>query len=145
MLGKMGKRRKARELAVQVLFNIDFSTDDPEKIFDLVCSNFESSRSVWDFSKKLVLGIHEKRDYIDGLIGNSSKNWRIERMSKVDRCILRLGVYELLYLEDIPPKVSIDEAVELGKRYGTDESGAFINGILDNVFRQLKSDNHSGE
>ena len=145
MLKKMGKRRKARELTIQVLFNIDFSTDDPEKIFDLVCSNFESSRSVWDFSKELVLGIHEKRDYIDGLIRNSSKNWRIERMSKVDRCILRLGIYELLYLEDIPPKVSIDEAVELGKRYGTDESGAFINGILDNVFKQLEADNNNGE
>jgi transcription antitermination factor NusB len=141
----MGKRRKARELTIQVLFNIDFSTDDPEKIFDLVCSNFESSRSVWDFSKELVLGIHEKRDYIDGLIRNSSKNWRIERMSKVDRSILRLGVYELLYLEDIPPKVSIDEAVELGKRYGTDESGAFINGVLDNVFKQLEADNNNGK
>ena len=139
----MGTRRKARELTLQVLFNIDFSADNPDEIFDLVCANFETSRSVWEYSKKLVLGIHEKRDRIDALIKDSSRNWRIERMSKVDRCILRLGVYEILYLADIPPKVSIDEAVELGKRYGTEESGAFINGILDNIFKRMKTDNYN--
>ena len=80
----------------------------------------------------------KKTEYLDKLIIRSSKNWRLERMPIVDRCILRLGVFEIFFMEDIPPKVSIDEAVELGKKFGTEDSGAFINGVLDNIFNKLK-------
>ena len=137
----MGKRRKARELTLQVLFNIEFSNDDPDVVFNLICNNFNAPKFAQEFSKKLVLGISQKREHLDNLISNSSRNWRLERMSKVDRSILRLGVYEILFVDEIPPKVSIDEAVELGKIYGTEESGAFINGVLDNIFNKLKTDN----
>jgi len=133
----MGKRRKARELVIQILFHMEFNPGDPDEIFDLVCENFNSSRSIRAFSKRLVRGVRENIEHLDKLIRQSSKNWRLERMSIVDRSILRLAAYEILFMEDIPYKVSIDEAVELGKKYGTEESGAFINGVLDNIFNKL--------
>ncbi|MBW2063835.1 MAG: transcription antitermination factor NusB [Deltaproteobacteria bacterium] len=134
----MGTRRKARELAVQVLFHLEFNPGEPEEAFRLVTECFGSSKSVRPFSSRLVLGVWEKREELDKLIRQSSKNWRIERMSHVDRNVLRIGTYELLYMKDIPPKVSINEAVEIGKKYGSEESGAFINGILDNIFKRSK-------
>ena len=137
----MGNRRKARELVTQVLFHMEYSPDDPEKSFELICNNFNAPRSLRLFAMELIKGIWEKKDQIDRIIQKSSKNWKMGRMSKVDRSILRLSVYEMFFLDDIPPKVSIDEAVELGKRFGTEESGAFINGILDNVYiRNIKDD-----
>ena len=132
----MGNRRKARELAVQVLFHMEFSPGDPDEIFDLICENFNSSKSIRAFSRILLKGVCKNKEYLDKLIRQSSENWRLERMSILDRSIIRLGTFELLFMEDIPPKVSIDEAVELGKRYGTDESKSFINGILDNIFER---------
>ncbi len=130
----MGKRRQARELAVQVLFHLEFNPGDPDGVFDLTCENFSSQESSRPFSRLLVAGVCEKRKILDELISNASKNWRLERMSRLDRCILRLAAYEILFVEDIPPKVSIDEALELGKRFGTENSGSFINGILDNIY-----------
>lgn len=137
----MGNRRKARELVTQVLFHMEYNPGDPEKSFELICNNFNAPRSLRLFAKELIKGIWEKKDRIDKIIQKSSKNWKMGRMSMVDRSILRLSVYEMFFLDDIPPKVSIDEAVELGKRFGTEESGAFINGILDNVYiRNIKND-----
>jgi len=133
----MGRRRKARELAVQVLFNLEFSSDSPSDVFDLICEMFHSGKAIRSFSKELVLGVCEKRDDLDELIAHASKNWRLDRMSRLDKCILRLAAYEILFMEDIPPKVSIDEAVEIGKRFGSDGSGGFINGVLDNIYNKL--------
>ncbi|MBW2000811.1 MAG: transcription antitermination factor NusB [Deltaproteobacteria bacterium] len=134
----MGTRRKARELAVQVLFHLEFNPGEPEEAFRLVSECFGSPRSVRAFSKQLVQGVWEKREELDELIRQSSKNWRLERMSHVDRNVLRIGTYELMYMKDIPAKVSINEAVEIGKKYGSEESGSFINGILDNIFNRFK-------
>jgi transcription antitermination factor NusB len=133
----MGRRRKARELAIQVLFHLEFSSDDPEEAFDLICANFDSRKSVEHFSRELALGVCEKREVLDSLIRQSSKNWRLERMPHLDKCILRLAVFEILFMEDIPPKVSIDEAVEIGKKFGSNDSGSFINGVLDNIYSTL--------
>jgi len=133
----MGNRRKARELAIQILFNMEFNPGDPDEIYDLVYENFRPSRSIRVFSKKLVCGVRENIKYLDSIIRRSSKNWRLERMSVVDRSILRLASYEILFMEDIPHKVSIDEAVELGKKFGAEESGAFINGVLDNILKNI--------
>lgn len=138
----MGKRRQARELAIQVLFHLEFCPGDPEEGFELVCKSFSPPKEIRAFSKQLVLGIWEHREALDRTIGNSSLNWRLERMSHVDRNILRIGAYEIMYMGDIPPKVSIDEAVEMGKKYGTEESGAFINGILDNIYDGIKGEVH---
>ena len=136
----MGKRRRARELAIKVLFHMEFTPGDPDGVFQLICENFDSSRSVMPFSRELVLGVCKNADTLDRLISRSSKHWRLERMSRIDKIILRMGVSEFLYMNDIPPKVTIDEAVELGKKYGTDDSGAFINGVLDNIYNSLKKE-----
>jgi transcription antitermination factor NusB len=133
----MGRRRKARELAVQVNFHLEFSPGDPGEAFDLLCEKFNSKESIKPFSKKLVLGVHEKKKDLDQLISIASKNWRLDRMSCLDRCVLRLAVFEILFMQDIPPKVSIDEAVEIGKKFGSEDSGSFINGVLDKIYNTL--------
>jgi transcription antitermination factor NusB len=133
----MGIRRKARELTIQIRCAMEFSSLDQDEIVELVCKNFDSSRSARTFSEELVRGVRENMKHLDKVIRRSSKNWRIERMSIVDRSILRLAAYEMLYRKEIPYKVSIDEAVELGKRYGTEESGSFINGVLDNILNRI--------
>jgi transcription antitermination factor NusB len=136
----MGSRRRARELAIKVLFHLEFTPGDPEDVFQLICENFGSSKSIKSFSKELVLGVCAKRKKLDQLISDASEHWRLERMSRVDRTILRLGAFEILVMKDIPPKVSIDEAVELGKMFGTEDSGSFINGVLDNIYNNLKQE-----
>jgi N utilization substance protein B len=133
----MGRRRKARELAVQVLFHLEFSRGDPSGAFDLICNNFSATESIRPFARELVMGVWEHRDDLDALIGQASEHWRLERMSRVDKCILRLATYEILHRKDIPPKVSIDEAVEIAKHYGADDSSGFINGVLDNIYNRL--------
>jgi transcription antitermination factor NusB len=133
----MGKRRRARELAIQVLYHFEYNPGDPEESFATVCKSFLPPKEVRPFAKDLVLGVWRNKEDLDKLIGRASKNWRIERMSRVDRNILRIAVFEVLYMGDIPPKVSIDEAVELGKRFGTEDSGAFVNGVLDYIYTTL--------
>lgn len=130
----MGQRRRARELAVQVLFHLEYTPGDPEAAFDTVSGNFRVPSGVQEFAKQLVQGVWENREALDRMIQRASRNWRVERMSRVDRNILRIGAFEVAYLKDIPAKVSIDEAVELGKRFGSHDSGSFINGILDSIF-----------
>jgi transcription antitermination factor NusB len=133
----MGQRRKARELAIQVLFHLEFNPDQPSESFGLICENFEASKSIRGFSSRLVFGVHEKRKDLDGWIQRASENWRLERMSLLDRSILRLATYEMLFLHDVPPKVSIDEAVELGKKFGSRDSAGFLNGVLDRIYSTL--------
>ena len=133
----MGKRRRARELALQVLFHLEYNPGDLDENFDRVCSSFSPPKETRPFAKQLVQGVWANREDLDRLIAKSSKNWRVERMSRVDRNILRIGVFEVVYMKGTPPKVSIDEAVELGKRFGTEESGAFINGVLDHIYNTL--------
>ena len=117
---------------------MEFTPGDPVEVFHLVCENFGFSKSLQAFSRRLVLGVCENREELDRLISRSSKHWRLERMSRVDRTILRLGAFEILAMKDIPPKVSIDEAVELGKKFGTEDSGSFINGILDYIYNNFE-------
>ncbi len=116
---------------------MEFTSGDPEEVFQLICENFGASKSIRSFSRELVLGVCKNRKEVDRLIGRASKHWRLERMSRVDRTILRVGTFEILAMKDIPPKVSIDEAVELGKKYGTEDSGGFINGVLDKIYSNL--------
>ncbi|MCP4579135.1 MAG: leucine--tRNA ligase [Deltaproteobacteria bacterium] len=135
-----GERRRARELAVQVLFHLEYSDDDPLEAFRLVSENFEMAESVTDFSKVLALGVCDKKTNLDRVISGSSKHWRLERMARLDRIILRLATYEMMFLKDIPPKVSLDEAVEIGKRFGGEDSSRYINGVLDNIFNSLNGE-----
>jgi transcription antitermination factor NusB len=130
----MGNRRKAREFALKVLFHMEFNPEPPEETFNLISKHFGISETIRSFSKELITGVYENKGVLDDIIRKSSKNWKLERMSRADRSILRIGAFEILFRQDIPPKVSIDEAVELGKKYGTEDSSSFINGILDNIF-----------
>lgn len=140
----MGKRRRARELAVQVLFHLEFSPDDPAEVFDLICENFQAPESIRDFSKRLVLGVCEKKERLDKAISQASRNWRIDRMTRLDRSILRLAVFEMMFVPDIPARVSLDEAVEIGKKFGSEDSGRYINGVLDNIYNSIVRNQSSG-
>ncbi len=133
----MGERRRARELAVQVLFHLEFSPDNPSEVFDLICENFDARKSIRDFSKKLVLGVWENKEALDKAISQASKNWRIDRMARLDRSILRLAAFEIMFIQDIPAKVSLDEAVEIGKKFGSEDSGRYINGVLDKIYTTM--------
>ena len=129
----MGNRRRSRELAMQALFYVDMRQNKSEEILDLYLQSFTPSKKVLPFFLELVNGVIRERDRIDSMIERFSSNWKMSRMSCVDRNIMRIAVYEMLYCGDIPLKVSINEAIDVGKKFGTEESGAFINGILDSV------------
>lgn len=129
----MGTRRISREQALQALFYMDMHRDPGEDPVGLFCSCFTDENPAGPFFHHLVNGVRENRPTIDTVIERFSSNWKLSRMSCVDRNILRIAVFELLFCADIPPKVSINEAIDVGKRFGTEESGAFINGILDSI------------
>jgi N utilization substance protein B len=129
----MGTRRQARELAMQALFYMDMQNNVSLQMLENFCGNFPPSKKAQPFFLKLVNGVLEEGSEIDALIEKFSKNWKISRMACVDRNVMRIAVYELLYCDDIPAKVSINEAVDIGKKFGTEESGAFINGIMDSI------------
>ena len=129
----MGKRRQARELALQALYFLEEQRGDPEQALDLFCRNFMPPRKCRPFFLELVRGVQQTRADIDRIVESYSDHWKVFRMPRVDRNVIRVAVYEMLWLEDIPSKVSINEAIDIGKRFGTDDSGAFINGILDRV------------
>ena len=133
----MGTRRQARELAMQALFYMDIRKDASEETLEYFCGCFCPSKKSRPFFRKLVNGVLETKGQIDSLVERYSQNWNISRMSCVDRNVMRIAVYEMLYCDDIPPKVSINEAVDIGKKFGTQESGAFINGIMDSIREAL--------
>ena len=144
----MHQRRKAREVALQVLYELDVQMIGLGEAIELFWANFEASEEARKFSSLLIEGAWNNREQIDSLISDSSENWTIARMSRVDKSILRMAVYELLFCRDIPPKVTLNEAIDLGKVYGSENSGAFINGILDALYGKLRKkdenqDNHS--
>jgi len=134
----MGLRRKSRELALQFLFSHDFleQKTTPETVatdLEMFCQTFDFSKNSLPYSQQLILGISLHLQEIDDLLAEHSHNWRVERMSLVDRNILRIAVFELRYSDDAPPRVAINEALEIAKRYSIEESVSFINGILDAV------------
>lgn len=138
----MGRRRKAREIALQVLYQIDIRQEKLTEEFLnealYKCKNTPVDDETAEYSKELIKSVMENLTSIDDAISHFAENWRIDRMAVVDRNILRIAVYELKYRDDIPSKVAINEAIEIAKRYSTEDSGTFINGILDGVVRSLK-------
>jgi N utilization substance protein B len=138
--GRRGSRRTSREIAVRALFQIDVGRCSASEALDQLLDEERYSSETLDFARSLVLGVGRQRIRIDGAIEQYAKGWTLERMANVDRNILRLAVFELFYLPDIPPSVTVDEAVELAKRYSAAESGRFINGILGNVVRNLEAE-----
>ncbi len=136
----MGNRRRSRELAMQALFDMDMSLDISAERFERFCSNFNPPEQQLDFARILVQGVMQHREKIDALIEKHSCNWKMSRIACVDRNVMRVAVFEMLYCPEIPTKVSINEAIDIGKRFGTDESGAFINGILDSIHLAMQKE-----
>ncbi|OPL13339.1 MAG: hypothetical protein AVO39_03460 [delta proteobacterium MLS_D] len=134
----MGHRRRAREIALQVLYQIDMTGIDPREALDLFWSNFDAPENAREFAAMLILGTMEHLVEIDTAIRNCSDHWSLERMARVDKNILRMAVFELLYLEEIPPKATLNEAIDLGKTFGSENSGSFVNGILDAFYSRMQ-------
>lgn len=126
-------RSRCREWALQFLYQGEFSEPSDPTALERFWSHFQDEGAPPDYLKELVEGVGAHLEELDALIVRYSEHWRLERMTIVDRNLLRLAIYELLYQPEIPPKVVINEAVEMAKRYGSEASGAFINGILDQV------------
>ena len=129
----MKKRTRARELSLQFLYQMDLrGLELLDEVKEFLAEE-ESDQSTREFALHLIRGTVENDQEIDDMIAAVAQNWEIQRMAVIDRNILRMATYEILNCDDIPPKVSINEAIELGKRYSTSNSGAFINGILDKI------------
>ena len=130
----------APEEGLRLYYDVmEFNPESPSE------PDFEAPAEARPFAERLVEGVFQSLAEIDARIVTASENWRMERMSVVDRNILRIALYEMLHCADIPPKVSINEAVDLGKTYGSEESGGFINGILDHLYTQLGEEKKAGD
>ena len=118
---------------MQALYYMDMRNGDPVEMQERFCRCFPVSKNAMSFFNKLVEGVLAEKQQIDAILERYSNNWKISRMPCVDRNIMRIAVFELIYCEDVPSKVSINEAIDVGKKFGTEDSGAFINGILDGI------------
>jgi N utilization substance protein B len=133
----MGSRRKGREAALQILFQIDVSGQSAEQAIRTYWATLAAGREGESFANALVRGWWDAREETDEIIKGVSRHWRIERMTRVDRNILRLAAYELAHLDDVPRRVTLNEAVELAKRFGAEGSAGFVNGVLDKIASDL--------
>jgi N utilization substance protein B len=133
----MGARRRAREAALQMLYCMDLAGGSAGQVEIDYCAHLASSQEGKDYAHDLVRGYVHHAEAIDGLIRKVSEHWRLERMPRVDRNILRLSAYELVHLADVPRRVTLNEAVELAKRYGSEGSAGFVNGVLDRIATDL--------
>ena len=129
----MGSRRKGREAALQMLYAMDALGVKAEDAIRFYWTHLGSTRDGEEFANLLVRGYAEHQERIDGTIRDVSHHWRLERMTRVDRNILRLATYELLEVPEIPRRVTLNEAVELAKRFGAEGSAGFVNGVLDRI------------
>ena len=134
----MGKRRAARELALKFLYQKEFNSNSPDSELNSFCERANVSEEIQDFTQTLIKNIFIHKKEVDGLLKKISANWVPDRMAMIDKNILRLGICELLFDSTTPPKVVINEAVEIAKKFGTEESPDFINGILDKVYKDSK-------
>ncbi|MBI4746162.1 MAG: transcription antitermination factor NusB [Deltaproteobacteria bacterium] len=137
----MSSRRKGRELALQMLFQLDLVKTGVDEAIRAFWKTREElpSEDTRDFCEELVRGAFEHNEEIDRFVEETSSNWRLSRMPVVDRNVLRIAVYEMLYRKDIPTTVTINEAIDVGKKFGSEDSGAFINGILDKIAEKIPS------
>jgi N utilization substance protein B len=141
-VGAAGARRRARGYALQVLYSLDGADPpDVERMLGHYWDAFEHTEedaAAVEFAEELVRGTVAARDALDEIIQRASRNWRLERMSRVDRNILRLAAHELISAGEVPVRVVINEAIELAKRFGADDSPAFVNGILDRIAQSAR-------
>ena len=133
-------RRKAREAVLKALYAREISEDPPKIIFQRFIDSFFNKRNNYQYAKDLFFCVVKYQDWVDALIRNHLQNWKFERVALIDRILLRMGISEILYMDDVPPKVSISEMVEIAKVFSTSESSGFVNGILDSVFKEFQNE-----
>jgi len=134
----MKSRREAREVVLKTLYRVETTGDMPEEAYNDISTNWSSSPFDEVYAQRLLKGITTNAKDIDAILKDIVKNWDIERIAIIDRNILRIAICEIIYFDDIPPKVSMDEAIEIAKIYSTSDSGKFVNGILDKVAKRRK-------
>ena len=134
----MGKRRSSRELALKFLYQFELNEGDLDGQIKLFLERNSSQEDVESFMKELVVSLIDKIEEIDEIIQKFSDHWVLDRMTVIDRNILRMGTYELLFSLSTPPKVVINEAIDIAKKYGNEDSPEFINGILDKVYNEIR-------
>ena len=138
------KRREARELVVALLFETEFKDGESvSEIYELSVENRDIPDD--DYIKRVYFGVCENREKIDALIGKNSRGWKTNRLSKLSRSIMRLAVYEMLFEEKIPNSVSINEAVELTKKFDDPKAKAFVNGVLNSIKNELEADKNKND
>ena len=142
----MGARRSGREAALQMLFQLEGSGVSADQAIDLFWRTYEDADPEGKaYADTILRGVADNVDGIDKKIAAASQNWRLERMSRVDRNLLRLGTWELMFRSDVPRAVILDEAVELAKSFGTDDSSGFVNGVLDRIAENIgRKDERNG-
>ena len=132
----MTRRSRGREVALQVLYQVEQNCGvPPEEVRSFIQRRLLDDRKLCEFTEILISGVKEHQAQIDSIISSVAENWRLDRMAAIDRNILRLGAFEMLFCPDVPAKVAINEALELAKRYSTAQSSRFVNGILDRVLQ----------
>lgn len=136
----MSRRSRARAIVLQILYQDDLNPTQPEDVkIRFVNSRLKNNQELVKFADGLIAGVREHRDALDSQLAKIADNWRLSRMAATDRNVLRLGAYELLHT-DTPPPVVINEAIELARRYGSDQSAQFVNGVLDRLLKRNKAD-----
>jgi len=133
------RRRIIREKVVQALYAFEISGDPVEHVVETILTGLKSNLAAYEFARKLVIQTITHTDDIDSVIREKVTNWDFKRIAVLDRLILRMGICELLYFKEIPPKVSMNEAIELAKLFSTQRSGQFVNGVLDAVLNDMKA------
>jgi N utilization substance protein B len=136
MMSTLGKRRNARELALKVMFQIDVGGLPPEEVLATTFEQVAVEPEEREYVSAVVQGALDHLSELDDIIGTLASGWRLERIANVDKNVLRIALYEIRHRDDIPPSVSVNEAVEIAKKYSTEDSGRFVNGILGTYLRQ---------
>ncbi len=132
----MTNRRQARECALEVLYRLDLVGDEPENTISEILLRKNPSEETENYLRRLIGAVLGNQQETDATLRKHLRRWRLERLTVLDRAILRLAAAENLYFDDVPPKVSINEAVDIARKYGDDEAGKFVNGVLDGVFQE---------
>lgn len=129
------RRRKARELALKMLYQVELNGEDAKEALQNYCKIFPYQNDIVEYARFLLSGIEKEKGKLDKYIEKASEHWKLNRIAYVDKGILKTAIFEMLFSPDVPPKVAIDEALELAKKFGTEESKDFVNGILDRILK----------